>query len=67
MWMSDELRRRLEGRYPMTGVYASSPVTAVTNIDAHPLGEYKLYSAAWAYDRSRAAKPSRCNSSTGAR
>lgn len=41
--MSDELRRRLEGRYPMIGVYASSPVTAVSNFDAHPLGEYKLY------------------------
>ena len=42
--MSDELRRRLEGRYSgMPGMYSSSPVTAVTNIDAHPLGDYKLY------------------------
>lgn len=42
--LSESIRCRLEGRchYPQTGVYSSSPVTAVS-IDGRPLGDYKLY------------------------
>lgn len=34
------LRDRMRGG---PGMYSSSPVTAVTNLDARPLGDYKLY------------------------